>query len=122
MKKIYDEGILHPEFATMSDETWEAERNAGNFGAVMDNNVEWWWKVKETVDVGRSFWVTSPTIDGERVLWPGPVFWRDTAPIAISATASPEQIDAASTARRAFSSAHSGRKAWTTRLLTAASA
>jgi putative aldouronate transport system substrate-binding protein len=95
MKKIYDEGILHPEFATMSDETWEAERNAGKFGAVVDNNVEWWWKVKETVDVGRSFWVMSPTIDGERVLWPGPVFWRDTSPIAISSAASPEQIDGA---------------------------
>ncbi len=95
LNKLFKNGILHPDYATMGDEEIWAKWDQGELGAVADNFTFAMGRLKKLGIEGKDLPVQSLTIDGERVLWPRSSPWADRYPLVISAKASPEQIEAA---------------------------
>jgi putative aldouronate transport system substrate-binding protein len=98
MNWMYENGILHPEYATMSDPDWEAlARGTCEAGAILENTGWHFYSCVENagIDQGKFYPVMSLTIDDEKVLWPAPSnVWLGN-PLVISASSSPEEIEAA---------------------------
>lgn len=90
LNKMFNDGILHPEYATMSDPDWQSKMDNHEWGASMDHRGQhpgW--------NLGRPFFVQSLDIDGERVIWPHKSIFNTSNMAVISAKAPQEQIDAA---------------------------
>jgi len=98
MNWMWEEGILHPEYATMGDADWETlARGTCEAGAILENTGWHFYSCNANagIDQGKFYPVMSLTVDGEKVLWPAPSnLWLGN-PLIISASSSPEEIDAA---------------------------
>lgn len=94
--RLYADGILNPDYATLTDAEWSAIHDSGKGGAALEN-IGWNYnRLRDKgIDPGKDFFVQSLTIDGERIQWPWPSQIRDSAVLVISAKSSPEEIEAA---------------------------
>lgn len=90
------EGILNPDYATLTDAEWSAIHDAGKAGAALENAGWNYNRLRDKgIDPGKDFFVQSLTIGGERIQWPAPADIADGSVLVISAKSSQEQIDAA---------------------------
>ena len=93
--KLWNEGLLHPEYATMSDADWSSLFYGKCEAGIAVENIGWniYTCRQVGIDTGKDFYIQSPTIDGERVLWPNPSQVNLSFPMVISAKS--QNIDAA---------------------------
>ncbi len=93
---LYTEKMLHPDYATQTDAEMSALHDSGVLGAALQN-IGWNYdRLRgKGIDPGKDFFVQSLTIDGEKVLWSTPTQLAGWNAIVVSASSSPEKIDAA---------------------------
>ncbi len=93
---LYQQKILNPDYATLTDAEWSAIHDAGKAGAALEN-IGWNYERlgAKGIDPGKDFFLQSLTIDGQRIKWPWPSPRSSGQVLVISASSSQEQIDAA---------------------------
>ena len=91
--RLWTEGLLHPDYATMSDEDWSSLFYGTCEAGIALENIGWtiYPCRKIGIDTGIDYYIQSPTIDGERVLWPLPNLVTLRRPMVIAADS--ENID-----------------------------
>ena len=98
MNWMWENGVLHPEYAIMSDPDWEAlARGTCEAGAILENTGWHFYScvANAGIDQGKFYPVMSLTIDDEKVLWPAPSnVWLGN-PLVISGSSSQAEIEAA---------------------------
>jgi putative aldouronate transport system substrate-binding protein len=97
VNRIYSEGILHPEYSTMSDPDWQSKVDNREWGATLDHRGQHPGLAPLNApeeEEGVYYFAQSLDVDGERILWPAADWWQIEGPLAVSATATPEQIEA----------------------------
>lgn len=94
--KLRADGILHPDYATLTDAEWSAIHDSGKGGAALENAGWNYNRLRDKgIDPGKDFFVQSLTIDGERILWPAPADINVGNVLVVSARSTSEQIEAA---------------------------
>ena len=85
--RLWAEGLLHPEYATMSDEDWSSLFYGVCEAGIAVENIGWTIYPCRNIgiDTGKDYYIQSPTIDGERVLWANPSLLNFRRPMVVSA-------------------------------------